>query len=212
MEDFPLQSRKLGVSNATGVSPRTRPLAAHACLAYSLRRGNVPTPAPTLRHAPYLRTTPCGAFPVELSIVGFSPNAGRVTDRYDKLSCRNSLGSRRIGDHEGLPPAGGIRASGPGTHLRMRPLTRFERSKPRLTSPPSQHSFLRKRIANRARNSRTTNIKLTNISPMRVAQRFCIALISERTARAELHLARHWIETTDYSHSRACPRQRDKHA
>lgn len=72
-----------------------------------------------------------------------------------------------------------------------------------LPLPPPQHSFLRKCVAKRARNSHTTSMKLTNISPMRVAQRFCIAPISERTARAELHLAHHWIETTDYSHPRA---------
>ena len=44
VEDFPLQIRKLGVSNATGISPRARPSAAHAYLAYSLRRGNGPRP------------------------------------------------------------------------------------------------------------------------------------------------------------------------
>ena len=214
LEDFPLQSRKLGVSNATGVSPRARPSAAHACLAYSLRRGNIPTPAPAPRHAPHLRTTPCGAFPVELFAVGFSPNAGRVTDRYDKLSCRNSLGSRRIGDHEGLPPADGIRASGPGAHLRMRPLTRFERNRRsiELASLPSQTPFLEKKHRELGTQQPRDDIELTNISPMHVAQRFCIAPISKKSREPELHLARHWIETTDYSHSRAPPIQRDQHA
>ena len=171
-----------------------------------------PTPAPTPRCAPHLRTTPCGAFPVELFAVGFSPNAGRVTDRYDKLSCRNSLGSRRIGDHEGLPPADGIRASGPGAHLRMHPLTRFETNTPLdcgWSISLRNGRFLRKSIANghatAARRHQTESIGL-----MRVTQRFCIALISKRTTRAELHFACHWIETTDYSHPRASPIQGDQ--
>ena len=186
MEDFPLQSRKLGVSNATGVSPRARPSAARVCLAYSLRRGNIPTPVPTPRHAPHLRTTPCGAFPVELFTAGFSPDAGRVTDRYDKLSCRSSLGSRRLGDHVGLPPADGIRASSPGTHLRMRPLTRFGRNWPlvsRGVSPPSQTLFPEKKHCKLGTQQPRGDIELTNGSPTHVAQRFCIALISKRIAR-----------------------------
>ena len=152
-------------------------------MAYSLRRGNSPTSVPTPRHAPHLRTTPCGAFPVELFTARFSLDAGRVTDRYDKLSCRSSLGSRRLGDHMGLPPADGIRASGPGTHLRMRSLTRFERNKPRLTSPPSQTLFLEKKHCELGTQQPCGDNELTNVSLLHVAQRFCIALISKRIAR-----------------------------
>ena len=184
-------------------------------MAYSLRRGNIPTPASTPRRAPHLRTTPCGAFPVELFTVGFSPNAGRVTDRYDKLSCRSSLGSRRLGDHKGLPPAGGIRASGPGTHLRMRPLTRFERNRPftsRGVSLPSRTLFLEKKHRELGTQQPRDVIKPMKFGLMYVAQRFCIALISKTMTRAELHLALHWIETTDYSHRRTRSIQRNQHA
>ena len=172
----------------------------------------VPTPAPTPRHAPHSRTTPRGAFPVELFAVGISPNAGRVTDRYGKLSCRNSLGSRRIGDHEGLPPADGIRASGPGAHPRMRPLTRFETNEPLnggLSISLRDGRFPRKHLATGAQQPRDSVGMKT--PPQHVSRNVSASPSFVQNARAELHCARHWIETTDYSHPSASRIQHEPH-
>lgn len=114
-------------------------------------------PVLTQQHPLHLRATPCEAFLVELFIAGISPDAEPVTVRYDKLACRNSLGSLRIGDHEGLPPAGGIRTSSPGAYLRVRPLTHFEtkHTPKERASLPSQ--ALIQRASVRARNSHMKN-------------------------------------------------------